>query len=186
MDYQTKPTSRRDLRRFSRIMRKLFGISQAGNFPVLQVLDKICDVFKGSSYEIVEDSRLPPKVMAQCSANDQGGFTIEIKETVYNGAYENQNGAFLGFICHEICHVFLFYIGFTPNFDRSFKPNELPAYRSVEWQAKALCAEVMIPFNESEGMSVAEIVNKYHVSKAFAQHRRKLSKGGNYAQKNKH
>lgn len=176
MDYKTKPTSRNDLRIYARYVRKLFNVSQSGPFPVLECLDKLSDVFDGSNYEIVEDSRLPAKTMARCSPNDQGGFTIEIKETVYNGAYENHIGAFLGFICHEICHVFLFYIGFTPIFERSFEDNELPAYCSVEWQAKALCAEVMIPFGESHGMKVEDIIKEYHCSKAFAMNRRKLEK----------
>lgn len=173
MDYKTKATSRQDLRRFSAYLRKLFDVPLNGAFPVLSALDKVSDVFEGSNYEIVEDKKLPPQTMARCTSNDQGGFTIEIKETVYNGAYEKGIGAFLGFICHEICHVFLFEIGFTPVFERSFEDNELPTYCSVEWQAKALCAEVMIPFGESRGMKVEDIEKKYHVSKAFAKNRRK-------------
>ena len=176
MDYKTKPTSRKDLRRFSKLLRELFDIPQTGAFPVLEVLEKIGDVFEGSNYEIVEDRKLPPQTIARCTPNDKYGFTIEIKETVYTGAHEKQIGAFFGFICHEICHVFLFYIGFTPIFERSFENNELPPYCSVEWQAKALCAEVMIPFDESHNMTPAEIVDTYHVSKAFAQNRRKLEK----------
>lgn len=174
MDYKTKSTSRKDLRAYSKYVRKLFDVPQTGPFPVLEVLDKISDVFVGSGYQIVEDDRMPPQTMARCIPNDKGGFTIEIKETIYVGAYEKQIGAFLGFICHEICHVFLFYIGFTPIFERSFEPNELPAYCSVEWQAKALCAEVMIPFEESRNMKPTEIERTYHVSKAFAKNRQKL------------
>lgn len=176
MDYKTKPTSRRDLRKYAGYVRELFGVSLSGAFPVLEALDKISDVFEGSSYEIVEDSKLPASTMARCYPNDSGGFTIEIKETVYNGAYEEKIGAFLGFICHEICHVFLFYIGFTPIFERSFGDNELPAYCSVEWQAKALCAEVMIPFGESKGMNTEAMIDRYHCSKAFADNRRKLER----------
>lgn len=177
MDYKTKPTSRKDLRRYSKIVRELFHVPPTGAFPVLQVLDKISDVFEGSNYMIVEDSRFSPQTMACCSPNNQGGFTIEIKETVYKGAYEKGVGAFLGFICHEFCHLFLFYIGFTPIFERSFADKELPAYCSVEWQAKALCAEVMIPYEESMGMKPSLIESTYHVSKAFAINRRKLGKG---------
>ena len=176
MDYQTKPTSREDLRVYAKYMRRLFGAEETGAFPVLKALDQLSDVFDGSNYEIVEDQELSPNTMARCRINDNGGYTIEIKETVYNGAYEHQTGAFLGFICHEICHVFLFTIGFTPVFERSFENNELPAYCSVEWQAKALCAEVMIPYDESCGMDESEIINKYHCSKAFAKHRRKLDR----------
>lgn len=174
MDYKTKPTCRRDLRRYSQILQKVFDVPLSGPFPVLDALDKIRDVFGNCNYEIVEDNQFPPQKMAQCTPNDQGGFTIEIKESVYAGAYENQIGAFLGFICHEICHIFLFRIGFTPIFERSFENNELPAYCSVEWQAKALCAEVMIPYDETEGMSASLIENTYHVSKAFAKNRKKI------------
>jgi len=176
MDYETKPTSRNDLRRYAAYLRKLFDVPLSGPFPVLEVLDKINEVFEGSKYTIVEDKDLPPQTMAQCSPNDMGGFTIEIKESVYKGAYEYNVGALLGFICHEICHIFLFEIGFKPIYSRSFEDGVIPAYRSVEWQAKALCAEVMIPYEESKGMKLKEITETYHVSKAFASSRKKLDR----------
>jgi hypothetical protein len=176
LDYRTKATSRQDLRRFSGYLRRIFGIEPTGELPVLEMLDKLSDIFPDCSYMIVEDKKLPAQTVAQCSPNDQGGFTIEIKESVYEGAYEHNVGAFRGFICHEICHVFLFKIGFTPIYARSFDNNELPAYCSVEWQAKALCAEVMIPYEESVGMKMQEIMDKYHVSKAFAGARIKLGR----------
>ena len=40
MDYKTKPTSRKDLRKYSQILRKLFGIPLTGRFPVLYALEK--------------------------------------------------------------------------------------------------------------------------------------------------
>lgn len=174
MDYETKPTSRKDLRRFATYLRKLFDVPLTGPFPVLDVLEKLPDVFENTNYRIVDDDDLPPQKMAQCTPKEDGGFNIEIKESVYMGAYEKQIGAFLGFIGHEICHVFLFTIGFKPIYSRSFEKNEVPAYRSVEWQAKALCAEVMIPYDESRGMNKKEIVDRYKVSKAFAEKRVKL------------
>lgn len=115
----------------------MFGVSSLEAFPVLEVLEKIPDVFNGSNYEIVEDSELDSKVMAQCVPNYDGGFTIKIKESIYLGAYEYGIGAFLGFIIHEICHIYLFHIGQTPIYERSFREETIPAYESVEWQAKA-------------------------------------------------
>ena len=168
MDYETKPTSRKDLREFSVILRQIFDVPSSGAFPVLEVLDRIPDVFPGSCYSIVPDGDLPPKTMAQCTPNDAGGITIEIKESVYDGAYQHGVGALRGFICHELCHVFLFYIGFTPIYARTFEDGELPPYRSVEWQAKALCGEVMIPYEESRGMNAKDISKIYQVSDAFA------------------
>lgn len=176
MDYKTKSTSRRDLRKYSKILRKLFGVPDIGPFPVLMALEKLSDVFKGCNYIVMEDDCLPPKTMARCRANDTGGFTIEIKQSVYDGAYEKGVGALLGFICHEICHVFLFKIGFTPVYERSFADKTLPAYCSVEWQAKALCGEVMIPYGESCGMTVKEMISYYHCSKAFAKVRMELDR----------
>ena len=109
--------------------------------------------------------------MANCKANEDGGYTIVIKDSVYDGAYRCGSGACLGFICHELCHVFLFFIGFTPIFEISFENNILPAYCSVEWQAKALCGELMIPYEESKGLTSKEIQRKYGVSKGFAKTR---------------
>ena len=172
MDYKTKPTSRKDLRQYSQILRKLFDVPLTGPFPVLEALEHIGDIFPNCNFIVLEDSLMPSKTMARCVQNDFDGFTIEIRQSVYDGAYENQTGAFLGFICHEICHVFLFNIGFTPIFERSFKDKTIRPYCSVEWQAKALCAEVMIPYEESKGMSIRKIVDTYHCSNAFAEYRK--------------
>lgn len=100
MDYKTKPLTRREIRALAPYYRELFDVPATGPFPVLEALEKLPDVFKGSNYEVVEDKNLEPKVMAQCSPNETGGFTIKIKESVYQGAYENGVGAFLGFINH--------------------------------------------------------------------------------------
>ncbi len=174
MDYKTKPISRKNVRKIACFVRNLFDVPQTGAFPILQVLDKIGDVLPGSRYEIVEDKEMSDKTMAYCLQNEDGGYTIKIKSSVYDGAYERNIGAYLGFICHELCHVVLFKLGFKPIFERSFSDNELPAYCSVEWQAKALCGELMIPYIESIGMVKSEIMCKYGVSEGFANMRIKL------------
>ncbi|MGM9946504.1 hypothetical protein [Floccifex sp.] len=173
MDYKTKPLTRDKIRMLAPYFRELFDVPLTGPFPVLEALEKLPDVFENSNYEVVEDDELDPKVMAQCSPNDNGGFTIKIKESIYEGAYENGTGAFLGFINHEICHVFLFEIGFKPIYERSFENNIIPAYKSVEWQAKALDGEVMIPYDECKNMPDYEIEEKYHVSKSFVKYFKK-------------
>lgn len=173
MDYKTKPTTRAVLRKFSKVFRAVYEVSEEGKFPVLDSLEKLPNVFPNCSFEILDDRELPHNTMAQCYQNERGGFTIAIKESVYSGAYRGI-GSYLGFICHEMCHVFLFYIGFTPVFECSFNDREIPAFCSVEWQAKALCAEVMIPYEESKGMNEKEIIKCFNVSKAFAAKRVKL------------
>ena len=66
MDYKTKPTSRNDLRRYAKIIRKLFNIPLKGPFPVLYVLERIGDVFAGCNYIVVDDSKMSPQTMARC------------------------------------------------------------------------------------------------------------------------
>ena len=176
MDYKTKPTSRKDLRRYAKFVRRLFDVPETGPFPVLQALDRVSDVFKDCSYAVVEDRSLPPQTMCRCVPNNMGGFIIEIKQSVYDGAYEKGIGAFLGFICHEICHIFLFKIGFVPLYERSFEDNTIPAYCSVEWQAKALCGELTIPYDATVGMKAKAIMEKYPVTEASAKYRVKQGK----------
>ena len=173
----TKPASRATLRQFAKIVRAIFGCrSDDEPFPVLQALEKLPDVIDDASYEIVNDYDLPANVFAWCYPKPDRGFVIQIKETVYNGACYDDNYVFRCFICHEICHVLLFWIGFTPISARAFGDTEIEPFRSVEWQAKALCAEVMIPYEESMGMKPKQLIETYHVSKAFAAKRRKLDK----------
>lgn len=176
MDYQTKPTTRTALRFMAVVFRELFHVPLSGPFPVMELLDQLPDVFPGCYYTVVPDNSLPGNTMAQCTPNDEGGFTITIRESIYDGA-ANEVGAFRGFICHELCHIFLFRVGFTPIYTRSFQNNKLPAYCSVEWQAKALCGEVMIPYEESSGLDRQQLVARYQVSDAFAQYRIKQERG---------
>lgn len=174
MDYKTKPTSRVKLRKLAKIFRQLFHVSQNGAFPVLSILEKVPDIFKGTTVIVVEDNQLPTNIPARCIQDGNGNFCIEIAEYVYNGAYKNKTGAFLGFICHEICHIFLYKLGFTPVLERNFKNNKLPAYCSVEWQAKALCGEIMMPYEETQDMSIVDLMRTYHVSRSFAIYRQNL------------
>lgn len=171
MDYMTKPTSRKALRQMAFILRKLFGVEQDSEFPVLDALEKLRDVFPGSYYVIVENTKLPADTPARCKVDGDSNFVIEIKQSVYDGAYSKRIGAYRGFIMHEICHVFLYKVGFTPIYTRSFENNKIPAYCSVEWQTKALCGEVMMPYYATKGMDADEIISRFGVSKGFAETR---------------
>jgi len=178
MDYETKPTSRREIRTISKYVRKIFGCESDNEpFPVLEALEKIPDLFPNTNYEIVSDEELSGNVFAYCFPKPEGGFTIRIKQTVYDGAFENKIAAFRCFICHEICHVVLFFLGFTPVSNRAISDfSEIPSYKSVEWQAKALTGEVMIPYDATVGMTAKEIAKKYLVTEASARYRVKQDK----------
>lgn len=172
MDYQTKPTSRKQLRTLSKFFRELFGVPPDTPFPVLDALEKMPDVFRGTTTHIVENHKLPYNIPARCFLDEEGDFQIEIKEKVYEDAYKGQGGA-RSFICHEMCHVFLYRVGFTPIMNRNFANNVLPAYCSVEWQTKALCGEVMMPYDYTRFMSEWEIAQRFQVSLDSARMRRR-------------
>lgn len=173
MDYLTKPVSRKELREFAIVFRKLFGIPLSGKVPVLDVLERFHVIFPGSFYRVVEDSELPATMPARCNVLENGKFEIEIRQTTYDGAYKNI-GAYRDHIIHEICHAFLYTLGYTPIMQRSFENGEIVNYRSSEWQAKALCGEVMIPYEETVLLSASVIAAEYGVSPAQARYRTRL------------
>lgn len=168
MDYITKPATRKSLRQYAVVFRKLFDVGEAEPFPVLDALEKLPDVFEGCTYLVVEDDAFPKNVVAQCTKNEGKGFTIEIKRLVYDGAKQGI-GAYLGFILHEMSHIFMYEIGYRPILQRAFA--DAPLYCQVEWQVKAITGEIAMPYESTKGMSVAEIMNTYHVSKGFARRR---------------
>lgn len=168
MDYITKPVGRLTLRNYAKIFRKICDVPDDGPFPVLECLEKIPDIFDGSFYEVVENDALPKNVIAQCEKNSGKGFNIKVKQFVYDGAMKG-TGAYLGFILHEIVHIFMYEIGYKPIFQRSF--SKAPLYCRVEWQVKALTGEIAMPYEYTEGMSEREIIKKYHVSRGFAKKR---------------
>ena len=178
MDYETKPISRSGLRSISKFVRQMFGCkSDNVPFPVIDALERLPDLFPDTNCVIVNDNELPGNVFACCSPKSEGGFVIKIKQTVYDDAYKNKNPAFLSFICHEICHVVLFYLGFAPISNVSIsEKDKISAYRSVEWQTKALCGEVTIPYEATINMKAKEIMKKYNVTEAFAKYRVKQDK----------
>ena len=175
MDYLTKPVSRKELREYAVVFRKLFGIQQHGRVPVMDVLEKFHLVFPGSFFSIAEDTDLPATLPARCNVLGNGKFEIEIRQTTYDGAYRNI-GAYRDHIIHEICHAFLYTLGYTPIMQRSFENGRIVNYRSSEWQAKALCGEVMIPFDDTVSLSASEIAREYGVSPAQAKFRTRLDK----------
>ena len=177
MDYRTKPLSRSAIRQLSKYIRKIFKLNESEPFPVLDILERVCIMLDGVDYIVVEDDDLPADIFAWCYPKPEGGFMIEIKQTVYDGACYHNNRAFLCFICHEICHVILFYLGYTPISTRMLSKDEkIPAYCSVEWQAKALCGELTIPYEATVGMKAKAIMEKYPVTEASAKYRVKQDK----------
>ncbi len=173
MDYLTKPISRKSLRVIAKFFREIFCLPLDGKIDVISLLDEICQTLDNVSYSVVDDNMLPANIPACCQCDETGVFTIYIKSSVYMGAWQNNVGGYRNHIMHEMCHVFLYKIGYTPILSRSFKNNEIAAYCSAEWQAKALCGEIMMPYEATKNLSAIEIASKFGVSIESAQIRKK-------------
>lgn len=163
MDYKTKPISRDQLRVIAMAVRQAFGCKNKLRFNVIDAFERASDIFPFLVTTVVEDDELPPDIPARCTPDFNGNYTIEVKNSIYEGAVAGVGG-YRGHILHEICHGILCFLGFTPILERSFHNNELNAFESMEWQAKALCGEILVPYKETAGMSIRQIQNYCKVS----------------------
>lgn len=147
-------------------------------FPVMKVLDILEQDFEGSFYYVSEEDTLfEQNVMAYLSEDDFGACCIHIRQSVYDGALLGK-GDCLGFICHEISHFILIYVvGVKPKMVYSYTgavyPREItkntPRWKSTEWQAMALCGELMIPYEACKSMDLDTIVAKTNSSRSQAE-----------------
>ena len=173
MDYEIKPTNRKDLRLYAKLFRSVCGVSQSEPIDPVALLDRLPDLegFDGVRYEIVYNNALGGNVPARCLKDDDG-YVIQIKEKVYLGAYERKIGGDRMHIIHEIMHVYLDKLGFKPIYSRQLR-EKLPLYRSLEWATMAIAGEVMMPYEFTVGMGTKELMSVYGLSKAAAEKRQK-------------
>lgn len=168
MDYESRLSlSRIQVREISEFVRGLLKIKTV-KFSVLKALEKLIDKFPNNLYyRILPDDEFETNVMAELIPEGNDVYCIKIRETVYEKAV-NGDRASLGFICHEMCHFILIHI-FNAGpvlhvnenglaYARSFKDKELLRYKSMEWQAMALCGEIMIPYERCKDYSFKQIV----------------------------
>ncbi len=173
MDYETKPTNRKELRLYAKLFRSITKVGQDTRMDPVAMLDMLPDIegFEDVHYEILDDNELPCNVPAQCNQNEYG-YIIQIKNSVYKGAAENNIGGYRMHIMHEIMHVFADKLGFKPIYSRTIIAKDTPCYRRLEWIVKALAGEVMMPYEATQNMSVEQIMTTYGVSEKAAEKRK--------------
>ena len=161
MDFQTKKgLSRKDIRTIAKLVRKNFKIHTI-KFPVMKMLEKFVIKYDDIlTYDVNPDNEFENGVQAYLYAkiDSLDKFCIHIRESVYINAI-NGRGDCLDHICHDICHFILIYLcGILPDWklNRNLNSN-IPPYKSAEWQAKALCGELMIPYEECKGKTYRQI-----------------------------
>lgn len=177
MDYMTKPISRGDLRKIAYGFRKIFKCKNKYLFDVIDAFERVHSIFDNITVEVIEDddeTNFSKDIPAQCSPDMNGNYHIEVRESIYEGAC-NGIGGYRAHILHEICHAILCMLGYTPVLQRSFNNYEIEnRSTSMEWQAKALCGEILVPYEETKGLSKNKIISYCKVSEACANMRLKL------------
>ena len=173
MDYETRPTNRKELQLYAKLFRSICGFTPDEPIDPISLLDRLPDLegFDDVRYEVVYNNELPGNVPAQCT-QDENGYLILIKESVYEGAYTRGVGGSRMHIMHEIMHAFADKLEFKPIYSRTLT-KDTPCYRRLEWVVMALAGEVMMPYEATQGMSAKELMTTYGVSKAAAEKRLK-------------
>lgn len=171
MDYEIRPTSRKELRLYAKLFRSICGFTENEPIDPVMLLDRLPDLegFNNVRYSVVYNNELPGNVPAQCTPMEDG-YMLQVKESVYNGAHLKRTGGSRMHIMHEIMHVYLDKLGFTPIYSRNLT-SDVPFYRRLEWAVMAIAGEVMMPFEATIGMSKKELMKIYGVSDKAAQKR---------------
>lgn len=168
MDYKTHPITREELRIVAKGVREAFKCKNKYRFNVIDAFERISLVFPQIICAVVDNDEFEPSVPGRCIPDMSGNYLIEIKNSIYDGAAKGVGG-YRDHIMHEISHAILCLLGFTPILDRSFKNGELRPYESMEWQAKALCGEIMIPYEATAGLPINKIIGYCKVSRSCAE-----------------
>lgn len=167
MDGITHPTSRSFLRDVANKFRETFF--QNGLYVnVLSLIEVFPVYFPKCVIVVVPDEEMEestPTTIEENLLDDTGVYTIRIKESVYERACNGSGGDRMHII-HEMSHYILIEeYGFKPLTARSYG-NIVVHYKpcSMEWQAKALAGEIMMPYEMTSGMTVYEISKSCGVS----------------------
>lgn len=175
MDYITFSMTRIEARNIANFIRTSLGYDYKSKFNPIYELDRIHLIFSNISYEIIEDDDLPKNVHCVCEIYEDDEIIIKIKNYIYLGAVKRGVGGYLMDITHEIAHAILYCLGYKPISYEIFNNESIPAYKSAEWQAKAVAGEIMIPFEASKNMDIFDIVEKFNVSFDAASNRLRLN-----------
>ncbi|MGL4948812.1 MAG: ImmA/IrrE family metallo-endopeptidase [Anaeroplasmataceae bacterium] len=177
MDFKTKAITRDEIRYYADIIRNLFNSKDIYCFDVIHAFEMLPVIFDNVTTEIsLEDDPELSDIPSAIIPDSNGNYHIKIKESVYEGAHFDKVGGYRNHIMHEICHYFLFKFGYEPFMDTVYKNYELRAYESIEWQAKALAGEVLIPFELTKDLTQEQIEEKCKVSSEAAKIRIKITK----------
>lgn len=151
------PMSRKNIRKFVKEFRQLFGLDDVLYFPIVPFIEWYLPRL-GLNYEILTVEEMDDLY----GLTNTGSNVLYIREDVYYRAVKgNPRDRFT--LCHELGHFLLH----TP--DRvSFARGDIPAYRNPEWQANTFAGEIMAPYHLTFHMDVDEIMQRCGMSRQAA------------------
>ncbi|MFA6667364.1 MAG: ImmA/IrrE family metallo-endopeptidase [Bacilli bacterium] len=158
--FSCAPTNKFQLKKYATNIRSMFKCDKL-KFPIIDVLDMMQDneEFLGFEYEIMDDND-PVFMDGELAKYDFSSNTMFIKESQFNGACDDDPRCRFT-LTHELSHFFLMEVTGRHPIDTEEKPM---AYQDPEWQANCLAGYLLVPPEETKGMSVEEIEKECVVS----------------------
>ena len=162
MYYESSPTSRFELISIAKDVKTVLKIEDL-YFPIIKIYDDLMLAGK-LFYLIVEDDDTifeSENELAYYSYNEN---LVYIKSSVWIEA-ENDIGRSRFTLTHELCHYLLIRV-----FDFGYQicEKEPKKYKDPDWQADFLAGALLMDFEKTEGMSVAELIEICKVSEEAA------------------
>lgn len=175
IDYEVSPTNRAALMGLADSIRTFLRI-ETPFFPILQVVEVVFPRIAG-----MEDLVLTIGDMAEMGDDHGLTFTdrkeIRLREDVYEGVHRNR-GRDRFTLAHELGHLMLHS---NQAYQRNMRlAQDIPPYRSAEWQANTFAGSLLMPYEYLKGKpDVFDITEDCGVTfEAASTHTRLLVKSG--------
>ncbi len=165
--YIADPLSRKDLREMAFRFRKIFGLENELDFPIVKVIEFLSNngVF---NLEICTVDEMGTKYGETIPSEN----LIKLREDIYDNGCDG-DGFSRSTCSHELLH-WVRHREETVSFCR--KEEDLKnrrAYEDPEWQANCFSGELLVPKHLVKGMSIDEIVEKCNVTPSMARYQYK-------------
>ena len=161
--YIAYPLSRKDIREMAYRFRKIFGLENELDFPIVKVIELLSN--NGAfNLEICTVDEMGTKYGETIPSEN----LIKLREDIYDKACEG-DGFARSTCAHELGHWFIGHNEETVSFCRKEEDlKKRKAYKDPEWQANCFSGELLVSKHLVEGMVVDEIVEKCNVTHSMA------------------
>lgn len=156
------PMSRNDITTAANYFRGILDLSDDEYFPIVEFIEWVLPQIQPDFILEIETH----ETMAGCyGLTYPSQHRMIIREDVYQKAIEGiPRDRFT--LSHELGH----YVLHKENKVALARTNEIiPAYADPEWQANAFAADILIPMNGINDLTIDEIVKQYRVSRQAAE-----------------